>query len=285
MKVSKKELVKEVIFAICAGFLGAIAIKVFTEAGNMIPAGFSGMALFIVRAFSKYFNTTISYGILYILLNIPACLLVYKTISKRFAIISLIEVGCASLFVEILPSLPITDDMLLIAVFGGIIGGASNSLIVMANACSGGMDFLTIYFAKKKHKSIWTQAFLVNACVLIGYGLCFGWKSALYSIIYQYVVTQVLNTFDKRYKRCTFMVISSAYEKINEEILKQFHHSATILDGYGAFTNEPKKLIYCIVGDYEKNQFAEMILKIDSKAFISISPTNQIIGNFHEMPY
>ncbi len=285
MNVSRKELIKELLMAALAAFISAVNLNSFVAAGDLVPAGFSGLALLITRIGAKYFSVDISYSILYVCLNVPAALLVYRSISKRFTLVSLAEVFLVSIFVSLLPEFTITDDMLLIAVFGGIIAGVSNSIIIDANACSGGLDFFSVYYSKKKGKSLWNQVFLVNVCVLCISGFLFGWEAALYSIIYQFVNTQMINLNDKRYKRSCLFVVTENCEPIIEGIAMRFQHTITVLDGVGGYSHEPKKMLYVVCGDYEVNTVCQFIQQVDPTAFINVCESKMILGNFHAKPY
>ena len=165
-------ILKEIFFSALAALIAAINIRTFIHSGNIVPGGFSGLSLLITRlAASK--GVTLSYSVLYLLFNIPCVLLVFKFVGKRFTIISLIDVVLSSILSSVIPECFITDDMLLIAVFGGIVNGISGSCVLMANACGGGTDFISIYFAKKKQKSVWNETLVFNALLILLAGFYF----------------------------------------------------------------------------------------------------------------
>ena len=87
----------------------------------------------------------------------------------------------------------IISDMLLISVFGGIINGFSISLCLIAGATSGGTDFISIAISEKYHVDAFNYILIFNAVMLTADGFIFGWEKALYSIIFQYTSTQVIN--------------------------------------------------------------------------------------------
>ena len=102
---------------------------------------------------SKFGGITIPFSVFYFLLNIPPTLLVYKYVGHRFTIFSVLQYSLTSLFTELLPTFPITSDMLLIAVFGGILGGLAISIALRADASSSGTDFIAIYASTKYNRS------------------------------------------------------------------------------------------------------------------------------------
>ena len=285
MKNGKVHFIKDIIISLLAAFIAAININTFINDGNIVPSGFSGIALLITRLADKYSFFCPSYSVLYIALNIPAVILVIKTVGKKFTIISLIDVVFTSLFVGILPKFHITNDFLLAAVFGGIINGFSNSLVLAADGSGGGIDFITIYAAKKYKKSFWNEAMLINATIIAIAALAFGLEAALYSIIYQFVCTQVINFADSRYKRSSLIIISEKSEEICNAVYRDFHHTVTIWQGVGGYTSSNRKVLYTVCGQYETNALVTKILSIDPKAFVNITQSQKVIGNFHEKPF
>ena len=285
MKNGKVHFIKDIFISLLAAFIAAININTFINDGNIVPSGFSGIALLITRLADKYSIFCPSYSVLYIALNIPAVILVMKTVGKKFTIISLVDVVFTSLFVVILPKFHITNDFLLAAVFGGIINGFSNSLVLAADGSGGGIDFITIYAAKKYKKSFWNEAMLINATIIAIAALAFGLEAALYSIIYQFVCTQVINFADSRYKRSSLIIISEKSEEICNAVYRDFHHTVTIWQGVGGYTSSNRRVLYTVCGQYETNALVTKILSIDPKAFVNVTQSQKVIGNFHEKPF
>ena len=120
----------------------------------------------------------------------------------------------SGLFTDLLPHIDVTNDVVLCAVFGGLLQGFAVCLTLFAGATSGGTDFISIYSAQKTGKDIWNIIFFSNCVVLAIYGFLFEWSYALYSIIFQFANTQVINTFYKRYKKTTLLVITQKPEEV-----------------------------------------------------------------------
>ncbi|MBR5048190.1 MAG: YitT family protein [Erysipelotrichaceae bacterium] len=283
MEINRK-LIKDVLLSVCAALLAAVNIRTFVNAGNLVPGGFSGISLILVRVGQKYLNINLNYSILYLLFNIPGTLLVFNAISRRFTLVSLVDVVMSSFFVAVIPDIAITDDLLLISVFGGILGGLSSACVLAGDACGGGVDFISIYMAKKKQKSMWNLIFAFNALLLIISGILFGWEAALYSIIFQFVATQVIDLVDNRYKRSSFIIISDKAQEIENAVFEKYHHSVTRFDAIGGYTGQQRTVLYTVVGDYEVNQLIATVMSIDPHAFINVASGQRTVGNFHEKP-
>lgn len=137
MSNQAKKDCRTLIAVIISAFVYAIAMKAFVETGNLFPGGFAGLSRLFSMSLSKFGNIEIPFSVFYFLLNIPPTLLVYKYVGHRFTIFSVLQYSLTSLFTELLPTFPITSDMLLIAVFGGIVGGLAISIALRSDASSG----------------------------------------------------------------------------------------------------------------------------------------------------
>ena len=258
----------------------AFNINSFVNVVGLYPGGFNGIALLVQRAGSSFFQVGIAFSLISYPLNILALLLSYKSLGRRFLIYTCLSVGLCGLLTDIIPALPITDDVLLASVFGGIINGVCISLAMIVGGSTGGLDILANVYGHKLNKDPWNITLGVNCPILLAAGLLFGWDKALYSIIFQYASTQIIHLLYKKYQQATLFIISDQYQQIYQTIMEHTHHSATVLDGTGCFTNEEKKLIYSVVSGQQVKSLIREIRKVDGKAFINIVKTTELDGRF-----
>ncbi len=278
-------ILRDILLSLAAAFVAAVNLNMFVHIGNLVPGGFSGLSVLLVRVFGDFYNIRLNYSVLYLLFNIPGLLLVFRHVGKKFTLISLIDVVFTSLLVQVLPYFEVTEDMLLISVFGGIMGGISALLVLTAGGSGGGTDFIAIYFSKIRQKSMWNTILGFNVILLLTSGILFGWDIALYSIIYQFVQTQVLDLYDKRYKRSCFIIITDKPQEIAEAVFKEFNHSVTEFEGIGSYTHHSRNVLYTVVGKYEEQQLINIIARIDPKAFVNIMDSERVVGNFVQKPF
>ncbi|MBE6115618.1 MAG: YitT family protein [Erysipelotrichaceae bacterium] len=282
---SKKISLRNIILAVLSGIVAAFNLKVFVNAGNLTPGGISGMAILIERLSGRFLPFKLGYGLLYMLLNIPGVIVIYKTLGKRFTILSRIDIILTSTLVNVFPNMDITDDMLLIAVFGGLLTGISDALVLESGGCGGGTHFWAIYFSRKYQKSMWNAVLVLNAILLSLSGMVFNWEAALYSIIFQFVCTQVVDRYDNRYRRSTFIIITEKPEEITQSVFDVLHHSVTRFEGKGSYTHETKTVLYTVCGKYEEDILTRTIMEIDPKAFVNIMDSHKVVGNFRQKPF
>lgn len=282
-KKTKKNLFTLVCVVIGA-LIMAINIKTFVRAGNLFPGGFTGLTVMIQRISEKYFDVTISYSLVNILLNAVPAVIGYKTIGKRFTIYSCLMIFLTGIFVDFLPSRPVTNDLLLIAVFGGIFNGVGISFALKGKASSGGTDFIAVYLSDKLHAPAWNYVLGLNAVMLVVAGLLFDWNQALYSIIFQFVSTQVVSALHVRYKKVTVHIITSKPDDLSEKLMIYTHHGITRFEGHGCYSNQPRTLLYTVISTEELKEVIRFVHLVDDKAFINVMKTNSLEGRFYQEP-
>ena len=284
MNQTVKKNIKTTIVIIFSALLSAITINVFVYSGGFFPGGFSGISVLINRSMIQYFGVDIPYGLLYVLMNIFPTILVYKYVGKRFTTFSILQYGLVSLFTLILPVVKLDYDIILITIFGGIFSGISVVLSLMQNASGGGTDFIAIYASNRYRKPIFNYILYGNMVILSVAGLLFGWEKALYSIIYQYVSTQVIESRYQRYKYSTLHMITNHPEEVSQTIFKNTRHGITKLKAEGMYSKSEKTMLYMVVNAFEVNDVVSAAKEADPKIFITISKADKIVGNYYLKP-
>lgn len=276
--------IKRVIRIIIASLIIAANIKIFVNAGSLFPGGFTGLSILIQRSFDKFLGIKIPYSPVNIILNAIPAWFCFKAIGKKFTGLSCLCIVLTSIFTDIIPAVPITYDVLLISIFGGIVMGAGISICLSAEATSGGTDFIAMYISQKYGKDAFSYIFAGNMVLLAIAGFLFGWDAALYSIIFQFSSTQVIHMLNKRYQKNTLLIVTSKPEEVEDAIYAITHHGATRIEAKGAYTNIERPLIYSIVSSENVKKVMTVIRKIDEDAFVNVIKTDDVEGNFFIPP-
>lgn len=274
---------KRLFLVVLGGFLLAVNIVTFARPANLFPGGFTGISLLIQDIFQKYLNLKIPYSLVNYGLNAIPVFIGIKYIGKKFTFFSIVMIFVSGIFTDLLancPFLHLTDDMLLCSVFGGILNGTAISLCLFAGASSGGTDFIAIFISEKTGKSAWNLIFGFNCCVLFTAGLLFGWDKALYSIIFQFTSTQVINTLYKKYSKTTLLIITDKPAEVYAKIKELTNHAATVFEGRGEFTGKTHKMVYTVVSSSESGSLEKALRTVDPNAFINVIKSKEIIGRF-----
>ncbi len=275
-----KKDTKRILVIIIAALLMAVNIKTFVQAGNLLPGGATGLTLLIQRAVKLFFDLDIPYSPINILLNAIPAFIGFKFIGKKFTIYSCLMIFLVGLFADLIPAYTITDDVLLVSIFGGIINGAAISICLSVEATSGGTDFIAIYMSEKKHMDSWNFVLGINAVILSVAGLLFGWDKALYSIIFQYVSTQMIHLLFQHYQKETLLVVTKHPELVSEIIHAKSHHGATIIKAEGSYEHKETFIVYSVIGKDQYISIVSIIKQEDPDAFINTIDTESLTGRF-----
>ena len=218
MNFDLKTEVKRMGLGLISALIMAVNIKTLVRAGGLYPGGFNGITLLIQTICERFLNLQIPFTAVSLSLNAIPVIICFRAIGKKFTSTSALIVIVTSVLTDLVPYHPITDDILLISVFGGIINGFAISLCLIGGASAGGTDFIGIYFAEKKNKDVWNFILLGNACVLTIAGVLFGWDKALYSIIFQFASTQMIHMLHTAYKKETLFIVTDRPDDVYKEI-------------------------------------------------------------------
>ena len=285
LKIDYKKEIKTIIALTLASCIMAFNLKSFVQTGGLFPGGFSGLTVLIQRVAELFFDFHIPYSALYLPLNLVPAFIGLKFISVRFTLYSFYVVALSGVLTDLFPTFTITYDTLLIAIFGGILNAVAISICLIFEASGGGTDFISIYFSEKKGIDAWNYIFAGNVVILVTAGLLFGFDKALYSIIYQYTSTQVIQMMFKRYQKDTLLIITELPGAVYGRIREITKHDATLIEATGCFEGAPRNILYSVIGREQVDVVIAAIKEIDPKAFINVINTEQINGRFYKKPY
>ena len=284
VKFSFKEDTRRILVLCIASLIMAANIKTFVYAGDLIPGGVTGLTILIQRAAEQLLGIVLPYTAVNLLLNAVPVYIGFRYIGKKFTLYSCLTILLTAVFTDLIPARVITHDFLLISVFGGMITGLSISLCLLVDATSGGTDFIAIFLSERRGVDAWNIVLGFNVLVLAAAGILLGWDKALYSIIFQYVSTQLLHILYKKYQQETLFVVTDHPHEVCRVIYELSHHGATVLDGKGAFAHRTRSMVYSVVSGAESKRVIRCVKKVDPEAFINAIRTEQLFGRFYHQP-
>jgi uncharacterized membrane-anchored protein YitT (DUF2179 family) len=280
--------VKRILLITAGALLMAINLNTFVHAGGLVPGGFTGLTLLIKECAARFGGVDIPFSIILYVLNAIPALISFKYVGKWYTIYSVLMVILSGLFTDWMPAMFIQaiqlHDMLLSAVFGGLLSAVSISLCLYAGATSGGTDFIAIFISEKYHKDAWNQIFIGN-CVILGLAaFLFALDRALYSIIFQFTATMALSRLYKGYQQRTLLIITDKNREVYELIRDRTHHGATSFSGIGYYEMAERVMLYSVVSAGDVNRLVSAIRKVDPHVFINVIKTEQLNGRFYQPP-
>lgn len=263
----------------------AINYKSFVQAGDLFPGGFTGITRLLQRCAVKYWGKELPFAPINLLLNAVPAAISYKLIGKKFTLYSCLAIVLASVFTDMVPAMPITEDVLLICVFGGLINGFAISLCLQVRVTGGGTDFIAVVLSERKKIDAWNYILAGNVVMLMVAGLLFGWDKALYSIIFQFTTTQVIRMMDPDGRRVTLFIVTGRESAggVCAQI-QDTNHSATLIEGVGLYNGSPCVMIYSVVTSSQLRQLTRKVRQTDPNAFINVIRTEKLKGNFYRPP-
>lgn len=282
MKNNHLEKLKKLFIITAAAVLYAGALNFFLTPSHLFTGGLAGVSQLITGVGDKYFDVTISTGLLLFLFNIPIIYLAWKKIGKAFTFYSGYSVLIMSLALEFVPILHVSDDMLLSAIFGGVLTGLGIGITLRYGASTGGLDIIALIASFYKGKSVGSYLFTINVVIVLLAGLFFQWERALYTMISLYASMRVVDFVHTSNVKLTAFIVTKKVEAVREAIFARMVRGATILPAEGAYTHEQKGVLMIVLTRYELYELNQTLREIDPEAFTNIVETIDVKGNFKQ---
>nr|MDB5202831.1 hypothetical protein [Ferruginibacter sp.] len=267
------------IFLVILGILSAgFGLKGFLLPNNFLDGGATGISLLISEL------TGMSLSLLLILVNIPFIILGYHLIGKQFAIKTALGIIGLALVVSLLPSPEITDDKLLVAVFGGFFLGAGIGLAVRGGAVLDGTEVLAIAISKKSGLTIGDIILIVNIIIFAMAGWLLSIETALYALLTYLSASKTVDFIIEGIEEYTAVtIISVKADKIRTMIVNKMGRGITVYKGERGIGRSGEKfydmkIIYTIVTRLEISKLKLEIDRIDPNAFVVMSSVKDMKG-------
>ena len=254
----------------------------FLIPANVYASGFTGIAQLLSSILYEFTPFQLSTGILLFLLNIPVIILGWKKVGKSFTIYSFISVLLSTLFLELLPIIHVSQDILLNAVFGGVIAAVGVGLTLKWGASTGGMDIVAMILSRTNDRPVGTYFFTLNSIIIVTAGFLYGWEKALYTLVQLYVSTRVIDAIHTRHEKLTAMIVTKKANELKKAIHSKLTRGITMVPAKGGYTEEEKDMMFIVITRYELFDLQRVINDVDPHAFTNIVETSGILGFFRK---
>ncbi|MBM7647562.1 uncharacterized membrane-anchored protein YitT (DUF2179 family) [Bacillus ectoiniformans] len=283
--MSKERIIPEVqkIIVVTIGALfSALAMNLFLIPANVYASGFTGIAQLLSNIFETFTPFRVSTGFLLLLLNIPVTILGWKKVGKSFTVYSFLSVVITSFFLEVIPVTALSGDILLNAVFGGVIAAIGVGLTLKWGASTGGLDIIAMILSRMKDRPIGSYFLIMNAVIIMTAGLIYGWEKALYTLVALYASTRVVDAIHTRHAKLTALIVTGKSEEVKKAIHAKLVRGITVLPAKGAFSGQQRDLLMIVITRYELYDLERIIKEVDPNAFTNIVETAGIFGFFRK---
>lgn len=287
MKCMKRLDYRKMIMLTVAGIINAIGITIFLNPVKLYDSGISGTSMLIAQVTPDY----ISLSLCLLLLNIPLFLYGFKRQGGLFTFYAIYTVAIYSiaawLITDVLPvdvsiASPLAGtDLLLCAVFGGLISGIGSGLAIRNGGAMDGVEVMAVIFSKRLGVTVGTFVMTYNVILYIVCGIVVeSWILPLYSIVTYMAALKTVDFIVEGLDRAkSAMIITDKPDEICKELSSAFETGTTKIDAVGGYSNSYKTVVYFVVNRFQVTKMKDIVREIDPKAYITITEVADVFAN------
>ena len=275
------------IILLFAGCINAVGVTMFLAPVNLYDSGISGTSMLLWQVTPEHIHLSL----FLIVLNIPLFIFGFKRQGLQFTVYSVWAVGVYSavsyLITYILPidvsvSSPFAgQDLILCALFGGLISGIGSGLTIRYGGAIDGVEVMAVIFAKKINMTVGTFVMIYNVILYIIIGCIFkSWILPLYSIVtYGVAIKTVDFIVEGLDKAKSVMIITEKEEDVCKALSEVFGYGVTQIHATGYYSGKTRSVIYFVVNRFQIAKLKSIVSAIDKSAFITVSETSDVLGS------
>ena len=277
----KKPVGLDYLMIIVGTGLMSLAINSVFDAAGMVTGGFSGIAI-IIKAWTKnLIEGGIPLWVTNCVLNLPQFVIAWKVRGFSFIKRAILGEISLSVWLAIQPVWNLAgNDLLLSALYGGVIQGVGIGLVFLGGGTTGGTDMMAAIIQKfLKHYSIAQIMQVIDAMVVLVGMYVFGVHKALYAIIAVYLVTKVSDGLIEglKFSKAAY-IITGKPKEISDMIINDLDRGVTGINARGMYSGQDKLMLFCVVNKKEIIMLKEKVDKIDPDAFVIVTDAREVHG-------
>jgi uncharacterized membrane-anchored protein YitT (DUF2179 family) len=273
---------RRLVLLVAGTLVTALAFSIFQEPYNLAAGGVSGIGL-IVNTFTGW-----SVASFYFITNIPLLVLGFFYLGRwRFLVNTVIAVfifsGAIEFFTRYLPGYldqwPLTNNLLLSAIYAGLVGGIGEGLIYAAGATTGGTAIIGRIVQQRTGTPLSQVYLFVDGTIILVAAFVFGWEIALYALL-----TLMLSGMAADYvlegpsRARTALIVTNKPVELIRAIDEQLGRGASQWDATGGYQGEKRTIVMCAIYRPQVNDLKAIIAQVDPSAFVTIGMTQQVLG-------
>ncbi len=262
-----------------AGCINAFGVTVFLSPVKLYDSGISGTSILLSQITPEY----LTLSVFLLVLNIPLFLFGLKKQGPLFTVYSIFAVTVYSvaswMITDVLPidvsiASPLAgEDLLLCALFGGIVSGVGSGLTIRYGGAIDGVEVMAVIFSKKLNITVGTFVMIYNVFLYIICGIVINsWILPLYSIVTYAAGLKTIDFIVEGFDRSKeVMIITDKPDEISTQLMEEFSCGTTKISATGGYSNQDKTIIYFVVNRFQISKMRGIIQEIDPKAYVTIS--------------
>jgi len=266
--------VLEYVLLLIGSFLIAISFNMLLSPNQVASGGVSGISILVRHIFG--FEPAFTQWAL----NIPLFLIGTWVLGKQFGVKTAVGSVLLPLLIYLTRGLPpLTDNLLLASIYGGILIGIGLGLVFKGKGSTGGLDLAAQMIHRLTGLSLGLAVAILDGLVIVTAGIVLSPEKAMYALIGLFVTSKTINVVQLglSYSKVAF-IISEKTEEIRKAILHELDRGLTQLNATGGYTGEDRTVLMVVVGQTEVSRLKELVKSIDPGAFVILSDTNEVLG-------
>ena len=287
MKFIKEIKIINIVMLTVAGIINAFGVTVFLMPVNLYDSGISGTSILLDQLTPE----CLTLSIFLITLNIPLFLFGLKKQGWNFTVYAIYAVCIYSVFAWLITDvLPIDvsmasplagTDLLLCALFGGVISGIGSGIAIRYGGAMDGIEVMAVIFAKRLGVTVGTFVMVYNIILYIICGIVLNsWILPLYSIVTYAAALKTIDFIVDGLDRAKCAIIITEHpNEVCQKLCEVFGSGVTYLEAKGGYSNATKSMIYFVVNRYQVVRMKELVHEIDHHAYITISEVADVFSN------
>lgn len=279
--IIQKTTIRDAFLIVIGSFIYALGVACFQIPYGLAAGGVTGLAT-VIHAALLPSGINFPVGTQTILFNVFLLIPVFRSGGMRYAIRTVAGILASGFFVDLLaplaPHLPNTD-LLLCAIWGGVISGFGLGLVFRSGGNTGGMDIIAQLLSKKTSMSIGMMSTIFNAFVIIASIPVFSLRNALYAIITMVLMTKIMDTvIDGLKTERAAYIISTEHAKIANAIMYEMGRGVTEISARGVWSGNQKPMLFVVLGRRELGFLKAIVANIDPDAVVIVSEVHEVFG-------
>ena len=277
-RVPLKRLLVDALLIISGSIIMGVGYALFLIPFHLVPGGLSGISIMI------NYLVSLPVGLVIIILNVPILLISYRFLSRKYVFTTLVGMLCSSLFIDffnlILKWPKGTENMLLAAIYGGLLLGLGLGLVFRGEASTGGSDVIGLILNKYLGVSVGMGIMVTDFIIISASGLVFRQLEApLYGYIVLFISTRVIDLVLEGWNFSKMVIITTSQpEKIADFILHRLERSGSALKSRSLYLNREGEIIITVIHRKQLSELKAFIKRTDPGAFVIVNDTYEVLG-------
>lgn len=279
-KAKKKINWLSVLKILLGSFLLALGLDIFLAPSNIVTGGVTGIGIIIKDITRRIWGVGISLSVTNLVINVPILIAAWIVKGRRYIARTALATISLSGWLYVFENVAYTGNILLAAIYGGVLSGIGLGLVFTTQATTGGTDMIAAIVQHYiPHFSVSNFLLIIDGLIVCGGILVFGIETTMYALIAVYITTAVSDrVVDGFHYSKAIYIISDHGEEIASAILEKIDRGVTGLQGRGMYTQSDKLVLMCTSSSKESVKIKQIVHSIDPKAFMIIHDAREVLG-------